>query len=165
MALSGWARTDSLPARPARPDHALDQPPHLPAAHGVQQPPSTVTRRHDFRAALTRAGRLAPGMGGRLGHDLRSRPRRGVIGLPGAMAFLAVAPAASHATVNFNVKGKWVCNNRGTVSPIAGARVELWHSIDYWFDDNLGSTHAATDGSFNFGVQAGGNFDLYAKAL
>jgi hypothetical protein len=104
-------------------------------------------------------------MGGRSGRDLRSRARRGVVGLLGAIALLAVAPAASHATVNFNVKGKWVCNNRGTVSPIAGARVELWHSIDYWFDDKLGSTHAATDGSFNFGVQADSNFDLYAKVV
>ena len=104
-------------------------------------------------------------MGEGLRRDLRSRARRGVIGLLGAMALLAVAPAASHATVNFNVKGKWVCNNRGTVSPIAGARVELWHSIDYWFDDKLGSTHAASDGSFNFGVRADSNFDLYAKVV
>ena len=88
-----------------------------------------------------------------------------MIGLFGAMALLAVAPAVSHATVNFNVTGKWQCNNRGTVSPIAGARVELWHSIDYWFDDKLGSTHAASDGSFNFGVQADSNFDLYAKVV
>ena len=104
-------------------------------------------------------------MGDGLSRDLRSRARRGVIGLLGAMALLAVAPAASHATVNFNVTGKWVCNNRGTVSPIAGARVELWHSIDYWFDDNLGSTHVANDGSFNFGVRADSNFDLYAKVV
>src|SRR5436305_3970977 len=104
-------------------------------------------------------------MGRRSSRDLRSRARRGVLGLLGAMALLAVAPAASDATVNFNVTGKWVCNNRGTVSPIAGARVELWHSIDYWFDDKLGSTHAASDGSFNFGVQADSNFDLYAKVV
>jgi hypothetical protein len=94
---------------------------------------------------------------------LRSR-RRVIVALLGALALLAMTPAASDA-VSFNVTGKWTCNNRGTVSPIAGARVELWHSIDYWFDDNLGSTHAASDGSFNFGVQADSNFDLYAKVV
>ena len=87
-----------------------------------------------------------------------------IVALLGALALLALTPAGSHA-VSFNVTGKWTCNNRGTVSPIAGARVELWHSIDYWFDDNLGSTHAASDGSFNFGVQADSNFDLYAKVV
>src|SRR2546430_1706016 len=90
--------------------------------------------------------------------------RRVLVALLGALALLALTPAASDA-VSFNVQGKWTCNNRGTVSPIAGARVELWHSIDYWFDDNLGSTHAANDGSFNFNVQSDGNFDLYAKVV
>src|SRR3954464_10147844 len=95
---------------------------------------------------------------------LRSR-RRLIVALLGALALLAMTPAASDAAVHFNVTGKWTCNNRGTVSPIAGARVELWHSIDYWFDDNLGSTHVANDGSFNFSVQSGSNFDLYAKVV
>src|SRR4051794_20384387 len=90
--------------------------------------------------------------------------RRVIVALLGALALLAVTPAASEA-VSFNVTGKWVGNNRGTVSPIAGARVELWHSIDYWFADTLGSTHVANDGSFNFGVRADSNFDLYAKVV
>jgi hypothetical protein len=82
-----------------------------------------------------------------------------------ALALLGLVPATSQASVSFNVTGKWVCNNRGTVVPIAGARVELWHNISYWFDDKLGSTHTASDGSFNFGVRADSNFDLYAKVV
>jgi hypothetical protein len=92
-------------------------------------------------------------------------PRRILVVLLGALALLAAAPAASDASVSFNVTGKWTCNNRGTVKPIAGARVELWHDISYWFDDKLGSTHTASDGSFNFGVRADSNFDLYAKVV
>jgi hypothetical protein len=87
-----------------------------------------------------------------------------IVVLLAALALLAMTPAASEA-VTFNVTGKWTCSNRGKVIPIAGARVELWHEISYWPDDKLGSRHTASDGSFNFGVQAGSNFDLYAKLV
>src|SRR5205085_10121283 len=80
-----------------------------------------------------------------------------------ALAILGLMPASSQATVNFNVTGKWVCNNRGTVVPIAGARVELWENVSYWFDNKIGEIQNESYGSFNFGVQAGSNFDLYVK--
>lgn len=92
-------------------------------------------------------------------------PRRVLLSLLGALALLAVTPAASEAAVSFDVKGKWVCNNRGKVIPVAGVRVELWRDISFWPDDKLGSTHTASDGSFSFGVRANSNFDLYAKLM
>jgi hypothetical protein len=88
-----------------------------------------------------------------------------VIALLGALALLCASPAASQGAVNFQVKGKWTCNNRGNVIPIAGARVELWREISFWPDDKLGAEHTGSDGSFNFNVQAGSNFDLYAQLV
>jgi hypothetical protein len=76
-----------------------------------------------------------------------------------------VVPAGASASVSFDVKGQWLCNNHGTVSPLAGARVELWKSNTLWFDDNLGATHTSATGSYSFGVRADGNFDLYAKVV
>jgi hypothetical protein len=92
--------------------------------------------------------------------------RRILLLLVAALAPLAVAPATADAAVNFQVKGKWTCNNRGTVIPIAGARLELWREISWWPDDKVGTAgHTASDGSFNFGVNAGSNFDLYVKLV
>ena len=76
-----------------------------------------------------------------------------------------MAPAAARADVTFQVKGRWVCNNRGTVIPVARARVELWEDISFWFDNKFGVGHTASDGSFSFGVRAGSNFDLYANLV
>ena len=90
--------------------------------------------------------------------------RTGVI-LTGLLVALAVASPVASADVSFQVKGKWTCSNRGTVIPIAGARVELWRERSFWFDDKLGARHTAGDGSFDFGVRAGSNFDLYAKLV
>jgi hypothetical protein len=78
---------------------------------------------------------------------------------------LAMAPGSAQASVSFEVKGQWLCNNRGTVSPLAGARVELWKNNSYWFDDNLGATHTASNGSYSFSARANDNFDLYAKVV
>src|SRR5947208_10952545 len=83
----------------------------------------------------------------------------------GVLAFLTLSAATASADVSFNVQGKWTCNNRGKVIPIAGARVELWRDISYWPDDEIGAIHTASDGSFNFGVRAGSNFDLYVKLI
>jgi len=76
-----------------------------------------------------------------------------------------LAPAGAGASVSFEVKGQWLCNNHGAVSPLAGARVELWKSNTLWFDDNLGATHTSATGSYSFGVRADENFDLYAKVV
>ena len=82
-----------------------------------------------------------------------------------ALVVLAVFPASAGADVTFQVKGKWVCNNRGNVVPLTRARVELWRDVSFWFDDKFGTGHTASDGSFSFGVRAGSNFDLYAKLV
>lgn len=97
----------------------------------------------------------------------RSTRRWVVAAAVAALSMLAVSglAPASAAAVNFEVKGQWVCNNRGSVTPLAGARVELWKNNSYWFDDKLGATHTGANGSFSFGVNAGSNFDLYAKVV
>ena len=81
------------------------------------------------------------------------------------LAIAVTAPGSASASVSFEVKGQWLCNNHGTVSPLVGARVELWKSNTLWFDDNLGATHTSTTGSYSFGVRANDNFDLYAKVV
>jgi hypothetical protein len=81
------------------------------------------------------------------------------------LATIAMVPANASASVNFEVKGQWLCNNHGSVTPLAGARVELWKSNSFWFDDDLGSTHTSANGSYNFSVRANDNFDLYAKVV
>jgi hypothetical protein len=105
--------------------------------------PQTVDRRIPWRAARRTALAL-------------------LLSLLGA---IALAPAAASASVNFEVKGQWLCNNHGTVSALAGARVELWKSNTLWFDDNLGATHTSATGSYSFGVRADDNFDVYAKVV
>jgi hypothetical protein len=72
---------------------------------------------------------------------------------------------AVNANVNFQVKGKWVCSNRGTLISVAGARVELWRENSFYFDDKLGAAHTASDGSFTFSVRTSSNFDLYVKLV
>jgi hypothetical protein len=90
---------------------------------------------------------------------------RTMAALAAAAAMLVAMPAAAHADVTFTAKGRWTCNNRGTVTPIAGARVEFWQDISFWPDDKVGATHTAADGSYRFDVRAGGNFDLYTKLV
>ncbi len=88
------------------------------------------------------------------------------IALVVTLALLALGTASADAAVTFEVKGKWTCNNRGTVIPIAGARLELWRDVSYWADDKVGTAgHTASDGSYKFGVRANGNFDLYVKIV
>ena len=81
------------------------------------------------------------------------------------LAVIAISPASASASVNFEVKGQWLCNNHGSVTPLVGARVELWKSNSYWFNETLGGTHTSANGSYSFGVRAGDNFDLYAKVV
>lgn len=83
----------------------------------------------------------------------------------GLLALLAASPGSAMADVNFQVKGKWTCSNRGAVTPIAGARMELWREISYWPDDKITSRHLGSDGSYNIGVKASKNFTLYVKLL
>jgi hypothetical protein len=88
-----------------------------------------------------------------------------IVGLLGLLALIAINPASARASVNFEVKGQQTCDNRGTVTPLVGARVELWRSISYWPDEKLGATHTNSNGSWSFSVHADNNFDLYAKIV
>jgi hypothetical protein len=101
----------------------------------------------------------------KLRRSRRPSPRSALVVLLSVLAIAMLAPAGAGASVSFEVKGQWLCNNHGTVSPLAGARVELWKSNTLWFDDNLGETHTSTTGSYSFGVRADENFDLYAKVV
>src|ERR671923_242883 len=105
-------------------------------------------------------------MGRGMLRDVFGPTRRIVVVLLGVLALvLTASPASAGAAVSFQVKGKWTCNNRGTVIPIAGARVELWRDISFWPDDMLGPAHTGSDGSFSFSVSADSNFDLYVKLI
>jgi hypothetical protein len=83
----------------------------------------------------------------------------------GLLAMTAMAPVSASASVSFEVKGQWLCNNHGSVTPLVGARVELWKNNSFWFDDNLGATHTSANGSYSFSARADENFDLYAKVV
>jgi hypothetical protein len=98
--------------------------------------------------------------------SMLGRPRRVVLlAALGLLALPALAPGSASASVNFEVKGQWVCNNHGTVTPLAGARVELWENKTFWRDDKLGATHTSSNGTYSFNVRADDNFDLYAKVV
>jgi hypothetical protein len=87
------------------------------------------------------------------------------VGLIGLIGLIAMSPASAEASVSFEVRGQWLCNNRGTVTPLSGARVELWRNISFWPDEKLGATHTGSNGAFSFNVRANDNFDLYAKVV
>jgi hypothetical protein len=96
-----------------------------------------------------------------------SSQRGGILALalPALLAVIAMIPASASAAVNFEVKGQWTCDNRGTVTPLVGARVELWKNNSYWFDEKLGATHTSSNGSYSLSVRSDDNFDLYAKVV
>ena len=84
------------------------------------------------------------------------------------LALVAAGPASALASVSFEVKGKWLCNNRGTVTPLSSARVELWRPGGFstlWIDEKLGATHTNSSGAYSFSVRADSNFDLYVKVV
>jgi hypothetical protein len=85
--------------------------------------------------------------------------------LLGTLVLALVAPSAASADVNFNVRGKWTCKDGSTVTPISGARIELWRDISYWPDDKITSRPLRPDGTYDIGIHAGSNFKLYVKVL
>jgi len=107
---------------------------------------------------------IAPPTAGRR-TSWRAACRTALVLLLSVLGVVSLAPASANASVSFEVKGQWLCNNHGTLSPLVGARVELWKSNTLWFDDNLGATHTSATGSYSFGVRADDNFDLYAKVV
>jgi hypothetical protein len=86
----------------------------------------------------------------------------------GMLVLIALGAGVAQASVSFEVKGQWTCDNRGTVTPLAGARVELWSPggiSTLWIDEKLGATHTNANGAYSFSVRADDNFDLYAKVV
>jgi hypothetical protein len=96
--------------------------------------------------------------------------RRALVGLTAALALLAGAPAAAGAET-VRVTGKWQCNNAGTVTPIAGARLEVWsegtggYYLVGWADEKVGTLHTASDGRFNFTETSTYGARLYVKLV
>lgn len=91
---------------------------------------------------------------------------RAAVGLLVLLTLLLIGPAFAEATVRFQVKGKWTCDNRGTVSPIAGARVELFRERSSLLpDEKIKTRYLGADGSYDIKVKASDNFKLYVKLL
>jgi hypothetical protein len=89
-------------------------------------------------------------------------------GAMGALLLITLGAGVAQASVSFEVKGQWTCDNRGTVTPLAGARVELWRPggiSTLWIDEKLGATHTNANGAYSFSVRADDNFDLYSKVV
>jgi hypothetical protein len=110
-----------------------------------------------------------PGQSTFLCHGSLSQARRLLaVATLGVLLLVAVRAGDARASVSFEVKGQWTCDNRGTVTPLAGARVELWRPggiSTLWIDEKLGATHTNASGAYSFGVRADDNFDLYAKVV
>lgn len=75
-----------------------------------------------------------------------------------------VVPAS--AAINFTIDGSWFCNNRGVVSPVAGARVEFWQQesswVD-WFDKFISNTYTDSNGQYSASFSSGNQHDFYAR--
>jgi hypothetical protein len=93
--------------------------------------------------------------------------RRSIPVLLTALALFAVAPVAAQGDVSFTAKGRWTCNNRGTVVPIVGARVELSLSVPSWYlNVNVARAHTAADGSFHFDdMRIASSFDISVELV
>jgi hypothetical protein len=88
---------------------------------------------------------------------------RGVVLL--LFAVLAALPGTAQADVQFDVTGKWTCRTGSTVKPLAGARVEFWRSVDYWFDDHFGTTYTNANGDYRVTIKSGEHFTLYVRVV
>jgi hypothetical protein len=64
--------------------------------------------------------------------------------------------------------GSWHCNDRGSIVPMAGARVELWQrGIDalpkFLTDDLIAVTYADDNGAYEFNTSSDGEDDFYIR--
>ncbi len=64
---------------------------------------------------------------------------------------------------DFTIKGFFYSNHKGLIKPIEGALVEIYREVPYWFDDQVGKTYTAADGSFELGLWANEEDTYYAK--
>jgi hypothetical protein len=98
----------------------------------------------------------------------RFGPMRGSVPvLLATLALLALAPVAAQGDVSFTAKGRWTCNNRGTVIPVVGARVELSLRVPSWYlNVNVARAHTAADGAFRFDdVRVASSLDVSVKLV
>ena len=119
----------------------------------IRRQDTTLARRHGGRDPVQRVHVWSMG--------------RSIPALLAALAVLAAGPAAARADVSFTAKGRWMCNNRGTVVPIAGARVELGLQVPSgYFNLNIARAHTGPDGSFHFDdVQVPSIFDVSVELV
>jgi hypothetical protein len=66
-------------------------------------------------------------------------------------------------TQSFLAKGRFECNDRGVIAPVKFARVDLFRSVDFWFDDWYGSTVTDGDGRYSFPVITDTSGSYYAR--
>ena len=51
------------------------------------------------------------------------------------------------------------------MTPVAGARVELWRDRSFLPDEKITRRYTGSDGSYDINVNASDNFTLYIKLL
>lgn len=71
-------------------------------------------------------------------------------------------------SINFTIDGSWLCNSRGTVTPIEGARVEFWQQVSSWvdwFDRHISSTYTDAGGGYAGSFSSGHQHDFYARLV
>ena len=71
-------------------------------------------------------------------------------------------------SINFTIDGSWLSNNRGTVSPVEGARVEFWQQVSSWvdwFDRHISSTYTDANGQYAGDFSSGHQHDFYARLV
>jgi len=102
---------------------------------------------------------------------IRLRLCRWALALALSAALLARASAPAGAE-QFQTKwvGSWYCDDRGAVTPLRGARVELWQrGIDLlpkWLtDDLIAVTYTDDSGAYEFNTVSNGEDDFYVRVL
>lgn len=85
-------------------------------------------------------------------------------------ATFGLTPAAKAEDFRTRWTGSWHCNDRGNVTPLAGARVELWQrGVDllpkFLTDTLVAVQHADANGAYEFNTLSDGEDDFYIRVL
>ena len=83
---------------------------------------------------------------------------------------IGFAPTAQAEELRTRWTGSWLCNDRGNVTPLAGARVELWQrGIDqlpkFLTDSLIAVQHADQNGAYEFNTVSDSEDDFYVRVL
>jgi hypothetical protein len=103
-----------------------------------------------------------------LRYNLSSQARRLLaVSALGLLLLITLRPGVAQASVSFEVKGQWTCDNRGTVTPLAGARLELWlpGGLDPVVRRKARRDAHQRNGTYSFSVKADDSFDPYSKVV